>query len=79
MEQARIRQQQDLVNLRDKLQADLVEEDQVMNSRFLNKKQPTLNRNKAEYNYENFFGKSFAAFCYTETAPTTLQRKYSTL
>lgn len=61
MEQALIRQQQDLVNLRDKLQADLVEEDQVMNRQILEYITTFLEQNKAEYNYEYIFGKSFGS------------------
>ena len=61
MEQALIQQQQDLVNLRDKLQADLVEEDQVMNRQILEYITKFLEENKAEYNYEYIFGKSFGS------------------
>lgn len=61
MEQALIQQQQDLVNLRDKLQADLVEEDQVMNRQILEYITTFLEENKAEYNYEYIFGKSFGS------------------
>jgi outer membrane protein len=61
MEQALIQQQQDLVNLRDKLQADLVEEDQVMNRQILEYITKFLEENKTEYNYEYIFGKSFGS------------------
>ncbi len=61
MEQALIQQQQELVNLRDKLQADLVEEDQVMNRQILEYITTFLEENKSEYNYEYIFGKSFGS------------------
>lgn len=61
MEQALIQQQQELVNLRDKLQADLVEEDQVMNRQILEYITTFLEENKSEYNYDYIFGKSFGS------------------
>ncbi len=61
MEQALLQQQQDLVNLRDKLQSDLMEEDQVMNRQILEYITTFLEENKAEYNYQYILGKSFGS------------------
>lgn len=59
MEQALIQQQQDLVTLRDKLQANLVEEEQVMNRQVMEYITKFLEENKTEYNYQFILGKSF--------------------
>jgi outer membrane protein len=59
MEQALIQQQQELVTLRDKLQSDLVEEEQVMNRQVMEYITKFLEENKAEYNYQFILGKSF--------------------
>jgi outer membrane protein len=61
MEQSLYQQQQELVNLRDKLQSDLLEEDQVMNRQILEYITTYLEENKAEYNYQYIFGKSFGS------------------
>lgn len=61
MEQSLLQQQQELVNLRDKLQSDLMEEDQVMNRQILEYITTYLEEHKAEYNYEYIFGKSFGS------------------
>jgi len=61
MEQSLIQQQQELVNLRDKLQSDLLEEDQVMNRQILEYITTYLEEHKAEYNYQYIFGKSFGS------------------
>ena len=61
MEQALMQQQQDLVNLRDKLQSDLLEEDQVMNRQILEYITTFLEENKTEYNYQYILGKSFGS------------------
>ena len=61
MEQSLLQQQQELVNLRDKLQSDLLEEDQVMNRQVLEYITTYLEEHKAEYNYQYIFGKSFGS------------------
>jgi outer membrane protein len=61
IEQSLYSQQQELVNLRDKLQSDLVEEDQVMNRQILEYITTYLDEHKAEYNYQYIFGKSFGS------------------
>ena len=59
MEQSLIQQQQELVNLRDNLQASLIEEEQVMNRQILEYITSFLEENKSEYNYQYILGKSF--------------------
>jgi outer membrane protein len=61
IEQSLYQQQQELVNLRDKLQTDLVEEDQVMNRQILEYITTYLDEHKSEYNYQYIFGKSFGS------------------
>jgi outer membrane protein len=61
MEQALMQQQQDLVNLRDKLQADLMEEEQVMNRQIIDYITRFLEDHKNEYNYRYILGKSFGS------------------
>ncbi len=61
MEQSLYQQQQELVTLRDKLQSDLVEEDQVMNRQILEYITTFLDQNKEEYNYQYILGKSFGS------------------
>ena len=61
MEQGLLQQQQELVNLRDKLQSDLMEEEQVMNRQVLDYITKFLEANKAEYNYQFILGKSFGS------------------
>jgi outer membrane protein len=61
IEQSLYQQQQELVNLRDKLQSDLLEEDQVMNRQILEYITTYLEEHKAEYNYQYIFGKSFGS------------------
>jgi outer membrane protein len=59
MEQSLGQQQQELVSLRDKLQANLVEEEQVMNRQILEYITKFLEENRSEYNYQYILGKSF--------------------
>ena len=59
MEQALMQQQQELVSLRDKLQSDLMDEEQVMNRQILEYITNFLEEKKSEYNYQYIFGKSF--------------------
>jgi outer membrane protein len=61
MEQSLMQQQQDLVNLRDKLQSNLLEEEQVMNRQILEYITTFLEQNKTEYNYQYILGKSFGS------------------
>ncbi len=59
MEQDLIQQQQQLVNLRDQLQYDLMEEEQVMNRRILEYIYEFLEAYTEDNNYEYILGKSF--------------------
>jgi outer membrane protein len=61
MEQALLQQQQELVNLRDKLQQDLMEEQNVMNRQVIDYITKFLAENKSAYNYQYILGKSFGS------------------
>jgi outer membrane protein len=61
MEQALLQQQQELINLRDQLQSDLLEEEQVMNRQIIDYITRFLEENHLEYNYQYIFGKSFGS------------------
>ncbi|MCK7522648.1 MAG: OmpH family outer membrane protein [Ignavibacteriales bacterium] len=61
MEQALMRQQQDLVNLRDQLQNNLMEEESVMNRQIIDYITKYLDENRSEYNYQFILGKSFGS------------------
>jgi outer membrane protein len=61
MEQGLMQQQQELVNLRDKLQSNLVEEEQVMNRQIIEYITKFLDENKSDYNYQYILGKSFGS------------------
>jgi outer membrane protein len=61
MEQALTQQQQELVSLRDKLQSNLMEEEQVMNRQILEYITKFLEGNRSEYNYQYILGKSFGS------------------
>jgi outer membrane protein len=61
MEQSLMQQQQELVNLRDKLTSNLMEEEQVMNRQIVEYITKYLDENKADYNYQYIFGKSFGS------------------
>ncbi len=61
MEQALMQQQQELVNLKDKLQSNLMEEEQVMNRQILEYITKYLDDHKSEYNYQFILGKSFGS------------------
>ncbi len=68
MEKALMQQQQDLVSLRDKLQSNLMEEEQVMNRQILEYITKFLAENKSDYNYQYIFGKSFGSvLLYTDS------------
>lgn len=61
MEQSLLQQQQELINLRDQLQGDLIEEEQVMNRQIIEYITKFLEENKAEYNYQYILGKTFGS------------------
>jgi outer membrane protein len=61
MEQSLGQQQQELVALRDKLQSNLMEEEQVMNRQILEYITKFLEENKSVYNYQYILGKSFGS------------------
>jgi outer membrane protein len=61
IEQSLMQQQQELVNLRDKLQSNLVEEEQVMNRQVLEYITKFLEENRSDYNYQIILGKSFGS------------------
>jgi outer membrane protein len=75
MEQSLVQQQQELVNLRDKLQSDLMEEEQVMNRQILEYITKFLEAHKDEYNYKLILGKSFGSvILYSDSAMDITQR-----
>jgi outer membrane protein len=61
IEQSLSQQQQELVSLRDKLQSNLVEEEQVMNRQVLDYITKFLEENRNDYNYQYILGKSFGS------------------
>jgi len=61
MEQGLLKQQQDLITLRDNLQSDLIEEEQVMNRQIIDYITTFLKENKSEFNYQYILGKSFGS------------------
>lgn len=61
MEQALLQQQQELVNLRDNLQNNLLEEEQVMNRQIIEYITKYLEENKSEFNVQFVLGKSFGS------------------
>jgi outer membrane protein len=61
MEQSLVQQQQELVSLRDKLQQNLAEEEQVMNRQVLEYITKFLEEHRSEYNYQYILGKSFGS------------------
>ena len=75
MEQALMQQQQELVTLRDKLQSNLMEEEQVMNRQIIEYITKFLEENKSEYNYQYIFGKSFGSvMLYSDSALDITQK-----
>jgi len=60
-EKALYQQQQELVTLRDNLQSNLMEEEQVMNRQIVEYITSFLEANKADYNYQYILGKSFGS------------------
>ena len=86
MEQSLLQQQQELVSLRDKLQGNLMEEEQVMNRQILEYITSFLEENKSEYNYQYILGKSFGSvvlysdggFDITQKVLDAINTKYQT-
>jgi outer membrane protein len=86
MEQGLVQQQQELVTLRDKLQSNLVEEEQVMNRQVLEYITKFIEENKTQYNYQFILGKSFggpvlysnSSLEITQQLLTALNKKYQT-
>jgi len=61
MEQSLYQQQQELVTLRDNLQSDLIEEEQVMNRQIIEYITSYLEENQTDYNFQYILGKSFGS------------------
>jgi outer membrane protein len=61
IEQSLMQQQQELVTLRDQLQSNLAEEEQVMNRQVLEYITTFLEENRSDYNYQYILGKSFGS------------------
>ena len=61
MEQGLLQQQQALVTLRDNLQSNLLEEEQVMNRQIVDYITTYLEENKSDFNYQYILGKSFGS------------------
>jgi outer membrane protein len=61
MEQSLYQQQQELLALQQKLQADLLEEEQVMNRQIVDYITTYLEENKSLYNYQFILGRSFGS------------------
>jgi outer membrane protein len=75
IEQSLVQQQQELVSLRDKLQSNLMEEEQVMNRQILEYITKFLEENKSEYNYQYILGKSFGSVVlYSDSASDITKR-----
>jgi outer membrane protein len=75
MEQSLVQQQQELVSLRDKLQSNLMEEEQVMNRQIMEYITKFLEEHKSEYNYQYILGKSFGSVVlYGDNAQDITQR-----
>jgi len=69
MEQSLLQQQQELVTLRDNLQNNLMEEEQVMNRQIIEYITSYLAENRSEYNYQYILGKTFGSVVlYGDTA-----------
>jgi outer membrane protein len=84
IEQGLQQQQQELIALRDKLQAGLAEEEQVMNRQVLEYITKFIEENKTQYNYQFILGKSFggpvlysnSSLDMTQQLLTALNKKY---
>ena len=75
MEQSLLQQQQELVNLRDQLQSNLMEEEQVMNRQVIDYITTFLEENRSEYNYRYIFGKSFGSVVLYSDTTLDITRK----
>lgn len=75
MEQSLLQQQQELVSLRDKLQSNLMEEEQVMNRQILEYITKFLGENRSEYNHQYIFGKSFGSVVLYSDASLDISQK----
>jgi outer membrane protein len=84
MEQALLQQQQELMSLRDQLQANLMEEEQVMNRQILEYITDFLEENREKFNFQYVLGKSFggivlysdSALDITDTVLEAINQKY---
>jgi outer membrane protein len=84
MEKGLLQQQQDLITLRDNLQSNLLEEEQVMNRQIIDYITTYLEENNSEYNYQYILGKSFgsvvlygdSAFDITRRVTDAINEKY---
>jgi len=75
IEQSLTQQQQELVTLRDKLQSNLMEEEQVMNRQIIEYITKFLEENRSDYNYQYILGKSFGSvILYSDGALDITQR-----
>ena len=75
MEKSLLQQQQELVSLRDKLQSNLMEEEQVMNRQILEYITKFLEENRSDYNFQFIFGKSFGSvLLYSDSALDITQK-----
>ncbi|MEI6047316.1 MAG: OmpH family outer membrane protein [Bacteroidota bacterium] len=75
IEQSLGQQQQELVSLRDKLQANLMEEEQVMNRQILEYITKFLEENRNDYNYQYILGKSFGSVVLYSDASSDITQK----
>jgi outer membrane protein len=75
IEQSLVQQQQELVSLRDKLQSNLMEEEQVMNRQVLEYITKFLDENKSDYNYQFILGKSFGGVVLYSDAASDITQK----
>jgi outer membrane protein len=75
IQQSLLQQQQELVSLRDKLQSNLMEEEQVMNRQILEYITKYLQENRSEYNYQYILGKTFGSVVlYSDTSLDITQK-----
>ena len=75
IEQSLLQQQQELVNLRDNLSSNLMNEEQVMNRQIIDYIMRFLEDNKADFPYQYIFGKSFGnVILYSDTSLDITQK-----
>jgi len=75
MEQTLMQQQQELVALRDNLQSNLMEEEQVMNRQILEYITSFLEEQKSDYNVQYILGKSFGSVVLYSDSTQDITRK----